>query len=116
MKEILLNTSNEKKEDAGYLAEKILLPFLNLYNGYTIQGKNLIVVKDGCIHISKIKKELSPKDLKLLNLDLKKGLRKISSKLVTGASITVTSGSVYIDDLLLLIGEKDNIVHCYLVE
>lgn len=99
---------------------KIVIKLTEFKEGFYI-WKNILIVltKNGEFIVCKVKSDLNEKEIKLLKLDLEKGLRKIKEKIQQEAPITVYNGKVqnkdkvlvYYDDLMI-IRTENGVITC----
>lgn len=102
------------------LQGKIAIKLSEFKEGFFIEKHVLVVLtKERELVVCKIKSQLTVKEKKLLEKDLKSGLRKIDSKIQKKAPITVMQGeakaAVYYDDLMI-IRTENGVVTCNIVK
>lgn len=98
---------------------KLIIKLSEFKEGFFIQKKVLIVLKKNkTLLVCKIKRNLTSKELKLLECNLEVGLRKIEHKIQKGGPITVIKGTeedaVYYDDLMIMRTAK-GVITCSII-
>ena len=83
--------------------EKIVIKLAEIKTGYWIRKNVLLTIENGeTIRVYKMKRKLQPREKKLLDHDIKIGLRAMRNKLIGGAPLRIADGSIFYDDMLLL--------------